>query len=54
VNLSPLVRSLRSASSDSPERQSKVEQLARSYANGTYRVDAQATAGAIIDDATKG
>ena len=54
VHLSELVRSLRSLASDSPERQSRIEQLARTYANGSYSVDAQATAGAIIKDATKG
>ena len=54
VNLSELVRSLRSLAADSPERQSKIEQLARTYASGNYAVDPQATAGAIIDDATKG
>jgi flagellar biosynthesis anti-sigma factor FlgM len=53
VHLSELVRSLRSLAADSPERQTKIEQLARSYASGTYTVDAQATAGAMIDDATK-
>jgi len=54
VHLSELVRSLRSLASDSPERQDRIEQLARSYANGSYSVDAQATAAAIIKDATKG
>ena len=54
VNLSELVRSLRSLAADSPERQSKIEQLTRAHASGTYKVDPQATAGAIIDDATKG
>lgn len=53
VHLSELVRSLRSLASDSPERQNRIEQLARSYARGSYSVDAQATAGAIISDATK-
>jgi len=53
VHLSELVRSLRSLASDSPERQNQIEQIARTYANGSYSVDAQATAGAIIDDATK-
>jgi flagellar biosynthesis anti-sigma factor FlgM len=53
VHLSELVRSLRSLAADSPERQTKIEQLARSYASGSYRVDSQATAGAIIDDAAK-
>jgi flagellar biosynthesis anti-sigma factor FlgM len=54
VHLSELVRSLRSLAADSPERQSKIEQLARSYANGTYTVDAHGTANAIINDATAG
>jgi flagellar biosynthesis anti-sigma factor FlgM len=53
VNISDLGRSLRSLAADSPERQNKIEQLAQSYGSGTYSVDHQATAGAIIDDATK-
>jgi flagellar biosynthesis anti-sigma factor FlgM len=51
IHLSELVRSLRSLAADSPERQARIEQLARSYASGTYQVDAQATAAKIIDDA---
>jgi flagellar biosynthesis anti-sigma factor FlgM len=51
VHLSELVRSLRSLAADSPERQARMEQLARSYANGTYKVDTQATASKIVDDA---
>jgi len=51
VHLSELVRSLRSLASDSPERQAKLEELARTYATGHYRVDAAATASKIIDDA---
>ena len=51
VHLSELVRSLRSLAADSPERQARLEQIARAYANGTYQVDAQATAAKIIDDA---
>jgi flagellar biosynthesis anti-sigma factor FlgM len=54
VHLSELVRSLRSLAAESPERQNKIEQLTRTYASGSYQVDAQATAGAIISDATKG
>jgi flagellar biosynthesis anti-sigma factor FlgM len=50
VHLSELVRSLRSLVPDSPERQERLEQLARAYANGTYKVDAEATASKIIDD----
>jgi len=52
VHLSELVRSLRSLAADSPERQAKIEQLARAYANGSYKPDAEATASAMIDDAT--
>ena len=51
VHLSELVRSLRSLASDSPDRQAKLEQIARSYAQGTYQVDSKATASKIIDDA---
>jgi flagellar biosynthesis anti-sigma factor FlgM len=50
VHLSELVKSLRSLVPDSPERQERIEQIARAYANGTYEVDAEATAGKIIDD----
>ncbi|HEV2201623.1 MAG TPA: flagellar biosynthesis anti-sigma factor FlgM [Bryobacteraceae bacterium] len=53
VRLSELVRSLRSLAADSPERQAKLEQLTRAYASGTYTVDAQATAAAILNDAVK-
>ena len=51
VHLSELVRSLRSLVPDSPERQERLEQIARAYASGAYRVDAEATASKIIDDA---
>jgi flagellar biosynthesis anti-sigma factor FlgM len=50
VHLSELVQSLRSLAAESPERQARIEQIARSYANGTYQVDAQATASKIVDD----
>jgi flagellar biosynthesis anti-sigma factor FlgM len=53
VHLSELVRSLRSMAPDSPERQERLEQIARAYANGTYEVDAEATAGSIVDDARR-
>jgi len=51
VHLSELVKSLRSLAADSPERQAKLELLARSYANGSYAMDAGVTASKIIDDA---
>ena len=50
THLSELVRTLRSLVPDSPERQERLEQIARAYANGTYEMDAEATAGGIIDD----
>jgi anti-sigma28 factor (negative regulator of flagellin synthesis) len=53
THLSELVRSLRSLVAD-PERQARIEYIARSYASGTYQVDAQATASKIIDDAFRG
>jgi flagellar biosynthesis anti-sigma factor FlgM len=53
VHLSELVRSLRSLASESPERQAKLEELARLYAAGNYTIDAAATAAKIIDDATE-
>ena len=40
VHLSELVKNLRSLAADSPERQAKLESLARSYATGSYTVDA--------------
>ena len=49
IHLSELVRSLRSLAAD-PERQARIEQIARSYASGTYQVDPQATASKIIED----
>jgi flagellar biosynthesis anti-sigma factor FlgM len=51
IHLSELVRSLRSLAADSPERQARIEQIARSYASGTYQVDPPATASKIVDDA---
>ena len=51
VHLAELVRSLRSLAADSPERQARIEELARSVANGTHQVNAEATASGIIDEA---
>ncbi|MBV8846619.1 MAG: flagellar biosynthesis anti-sigma factor FlgM [Bryobacterales bacterium] len=53
VQVSELARSLRSLAGDSPDRQAQIEQIARDYANGSYKVDAAATASKIIDDATQ-
>ena len=54
VHLSELVRSLRSLAAESPERQARIEQIARAYADGTYKVDDQETASKVIDDALQG
>ena len=54
VHLSELVRTLRSLAADSPERQARIEQLARSYVNGNYHVDSQATADGLISDSLAG
>src|SRR5277367_926097 len=51
VHLSELVRSLRSLAAESPERQARLEQIARSYASGTYEPDTVATASNMINDA---
>jgi anti-sigma28 factor (negative regulator of flagellin synthesis) len=53
AHLAELVRSLRSLAADSPERQARIEGLMRAYADGTLRVDQEATASAIIDDAVR-
>ncbi len=50
VELSGLAQTLRSLDVDSPERQAKVDALAKAYAQGTYQVDADATAGGIVRD----
>jgi flagellar biosynthesis anti-sigma factor FlgM len=51
VHLSELVRSLRALATNSPERQQHIEQLARTYAGGSYKVDAHSVAGKVIEDA---
>lgn len=53
VHLSELVRSLRSLVADSPERQERIEQIARACAEGAYKMDADGTAGKLVDDALK-
>jgi len=50
VHLSELVKTLRSLAPDSPERQERIEQIARAYADGTYNVDTETTAAKIIDE----
>ena len=52
-HLSDLVTRLRALAAESPERQERLEQIARSYANGTYKVDAEAAASALIEDSIR-
>jgi anti-sigma28 factor (negative regulator of flagellin synthesis) len=51
--MSKLVRSLRSLAADSPERQERIEKIARAYAQGAYEMDAESTAGKLVEDAIK-
>jgi flagellar biosynthesis anti-sigma factor FlgM len=51
VALSGLAQTLSSLGADSPDRQAKVDALAKAYAQGSYQVNAGATAGGIIQDA---
>jgi len=51
VHLSELVRSLRALAAESPEREAHIQNIARSYAQGNYRVDPEATAEGVIRDA---
>jgi flagellar biosynthesis anti-sigma factor FlgM len=53
VQLSGLAQQLQALSADSPERDAKVESLARTYAQGNYQIDAEATASGMIDDALR-
>lgn len=53
VQLSGLAQKLQSLAADSPDRDARVEQLARAYAQGTYQVDPQQTASGVIDDALR-
>ncbi len=50
IALADLVKCLRSLLVDSPERQARIEEIARAYARGVYRV-AEERAARIIDDA---
>jgi anti-sigma28 factor (negative regulator of flagellin synthesis) len=54
VHLSELVRSLRSLAADSPQHQTRMEQIARSVGNGSYSIDTQGTASQIVNDALQG
>ncbi|HLH42540.1 MAG TPA: flagellar biosynthesis anti-sigma factor FlgM [Bryobacteraceae bacterium] len=53
IHLSELVRSLRALTAGSPDRQARIDQIAQDYMNGTYQVNAHATASKLIDDASE-
>lgn len=53
VELSALAQGLHSMEAESPERQARVESLARAYAEGRYQPDPAGAAGGVIDDALK-
>jgi flagellar biosynthesis anti-sigma factor FlgM len=52
VSISPLAQALQSLRSDSPERQARLEEIARHVDNGTYHVDAGALSRSLIQNAT--
>ncbi len=54
VQLSSLVQSLGNLDAESPDRQAQVDALAKAYASGSYRADADKTAAGIINDALGG
>jgi flagellar biosynthesis anti-sigma factor FlgM len=54
VQLSDLAQRLQSLDADSPEREAKVQALAKAYADGSHSVDPDKTAAGIIDDALAG
>jgi flagellar biosynthesis anti-sigma factor FlgM len=53
VQISDLVRNLRTLAAETPEREAHIDNIARAYARGAYQVDAEATARGIVDDALK-
>ena len=54
ISLSGLSQQLRELSSDSPERQERIQALAAAFAAGTYNVDPMQVSKGIVDDALKG
>ena len=51
VTISPLAQALRSARSDSPERQARLDAIAKQVDGGTYRVDSAALSGSLVQHA---
>lgn len=53
MQLSGLAAQLSAAAAESPEREARVESLARTHAQGHYAVDPNGLAARIIDDAIR-
>jgi flagellar biosynthesis anti-sigma factor FlgM len=53
IQVSGLARQLQALGAESPEREARVERLARQYERGDYRVDPETTAKSILDDALR-
>ena len=51
VQLSGLAAALRTETSTTPEREAKIDRLAREVESGRYRVDSKSVARRMIDDA---
>lgn len=54
LSLSDLGSMVRSVSGDTPERMSRVSQVAAAYKSGNYRPDATAVAKSLINDSYSG
>jgi len=53
AHLVELVRTLRALAAESPERNARIESIARAYAQGRYQVDPEATAEGVVLDALR-
>ncbi len=51
VSISPLAQALQSLRSDSPERQARLEAIAKQVDSGTYRVDSAALSQSLVQNA---
>ena len=51
VTLSPLAQALRSARTDSPERQARIDSIAKQVASGSYRVDSATLSRSLVQHA---
>lgn len=51
ISISPLAQALQSARSDSPERQARLEVIAKQVESGTYRVDSATLSSSLVQNA---